>query len=140
MLVWLLSTPSVRSTSIAEYIGIDDVVGAIFDYMGEDLPEMNYMTDKQVRVQHRAADTTRAEELLGWESEYTLEDGLAETIDWHTARLGARVRAREFEGAAARAVTYGRHFRDVEFQYDHSCAPLPTLVCRDQVQFSLRPR
>jgi UDP-glucose 4-epimerase len=41
------------------------------------------MTDKPVGVRHRAADTTRAEELLGWEPGYTLEDGLAETIDWY---------------------------------------------------------
>ena len=73
------------NAGISEYISINEVVEAIFDYMGEDLPEMNYMTDKPVGVRHRAADTTRAEELLGWEPEYSLEDGLAETIDWYTA-------------------------------------------------------
>jgi UDP-glucose 4-epimerase len=73
------------NAGISEYISINEVVEAIFDYMGEDPPEMNYMTDKPVGVRHRAADTTRAEELLGWEPEYTLEDGLAETIDWYTA-------------------------------------------------------
>jgi len=73
------------NAGISEYISINEVVEAIFDYMGEEPPEMNYMTDKPVGVRHRAADTTRAEELLGWEPEYTLEDGLAETIDWYTA-------------------------------------------------------
>ena len=73
------------NAGISEYISINEVVEAIFDYMDEDLPEMNYMTDKPVGVRHRAADTTRAEEVLGWEPEYSLRDGLAETIDWYTA-------------------------------------------------------
>ena len=73
------------NAGISEYISINEVVEAIFDYMGEEPPEMNYMTDKPVGVRHRAADTTRAEELLGWEPEYTLREGLAETIDWYTA-------------------------------------------------------
>jgi UDP-glucose 4-epimerase len=45
--------------------------------------EVNHMTDKPVGVRHRAADTTLAEEKLGWEPEYGLEDGMAETIDWY---------------------------------------------------------
>ena len=42
------------------------------------------MTEKPVGVRHRAADTTRAEELLGWKPQYSLEDGLSETLDWYT--------------------------------------------------------
>jgi UDP-glucose 4-epimerase len=45
--------------------------------------EVNHMTDKPVGVRHRAADTARAEELLGWEPEYSLDGGMAETIDWY---------------------------------------------------------
>jgi len=41
------------------------------------------MTDKPEGVRHRAADTTRAEELLGWEPEYTVEDGIKRTLDWY---------------------------------------------------------
>lgn len=73
------------NAGISEYISINEVVEAIFDYMEKESPEMNYMTDKPVGVRHRAADTTRAEELLGWEPKYSLEEGLAETIDWYTA-------------------------------------------------------
>ncbi|MFB6301600.1 MAG: NAD-dependent epimerase/dehydratase family protein [Haloferacaceae archaeon] len=73
------------NAGIPEYISINEVVDQIFEYMDRGKPEMNYMTDKPVGVRHRAADTTRAEDLLGWEPEYTLEDGLAETIDWYTA-------------------------------------------------------
>lgn len=73
------------NAGIPEYISINDVVKAIFDYMEQDPPGMNYMTDKPEGVRHRAADTTRAEELLGWEPEYTLNQGLAETIDWYSS-------------------------------------------------------
>jgi len=71
------------NAGISEYISINEVAETIFDYLGWEPDEINHMTDKPVGVRHRAADTTRAEELLGWEPEYSLEDGLAETIDWY---------------------------------------------------------
>ena len=72
------------NAGIGKYISINDVVKEIFDYMGWEPEEINHQTDKPVGVKHRAADTTRAEELLGWEPEWSLSDGLAETIDWYT--------------------------------------------------------
>jgi len=71
------------NAGIPDYISINEVVEAIFDYIDWEPDEINRMTDKPVGVRHRAADTSRAEELLGWEPEYTLEDGMAETIDWY---------------------------------------------------------
>ena len=71
------------NAGISEYISINEVADAIFEYLDWEPEEIHHMTDKPVGVRHRAADTSRAEELLGWESEYTLEDGLAETIDWY---------------------------------------------------------
>jgi UDP-glucose 4-epimerase len=71
------------NAGVREYISINDVVETIFNYLGWKPDEVNHMTDKPVGVRHRAADTSRAEELLGWEPEYSLEHGLAETIDWY---------------------------------------------------------
>jgi UDP-glucose 4-epimerase len=71
------------NAGISEYISINDVAEAIFDYMDWHPGEINHMTEKPVGVRHRAADTTRAEELLGWEPQYTLEEGMANTIDWY---------------------------------------------------------
>lgn len=71
------------NAGIAEYISVNDVVETIFDYLEWEPSRIDYMTDKPVGVRHRAADTKRAEELLGWEPEYSLEEGLAETIDWY---------------------------------------------------------
>jgi UDP-glucose 4-epimerase len=71
------------NAGISDYISINEVAETIFDNLDWEPAEINHMTDKPVGVRHRAADTTRAEELLGWQPEYTLEEGLAETIDWY---------------------------------------------------------
>jgi UDP-glucose 4-epimerase len=73
------------NAGIPEYISINEVVDTVFELMGTEKPEMNHMRDKPVGVRHRAAETSRAQELLGWEPEYGLEEGLAETIEWYTA-------------------------------------------------------
>jgi UDP-glucose 4-epimerase len=71
------------NAGIPKYISINEVVETIFEYMDWEPDEINRIINKPVGVRHRAADTTRAEELLGWEPEYSLEDGMAETIDWY---------------------------------------------------------
>jgi UDP-glucose 4-epimerase len=73
------------NAGIPEYISINEVVDAIFDHLDREKPAIDHMTDKPVGVRHRAADTTRAEKLLGWEPQYTLAEGLARTVDWYTA-------------------------------------------------------
>jgi len=72
------------NAGIREYIKINEVAETIFDSLDWHPKSINHMTDKPVGVKHRAADTTRAKELLGWEPEYDLTDGIAETIDWYT--------------------------------------------------------
>jgi len=71
------------NAGISEYITINEVASTVFDVLGWEPEEVNHMTDKPVGVRHRAADTTRAEELLGWEPEYTLADGLERTVEWY---------------------------------------------------------
>ena len=71
------------NAGISDYIPINEVGDAIFEYLGWEPRKMDYMTDKPVGVRHRAADTSRAEELLGWEPTYGLREGMAETIDWY---------------------------------------------------------
>jgi UDP-glucose 4-epimerase len=69
----------------SEYISINEATEAIFEGLDWHPEEIDYMTDKPVGVRHRAADTSRAEELLGWEPEYTLEEGIDDTLDWYVA-------------------------------------------------------
>ena len=72
------------NAGIERYITINEVTDAIFETLGWVPDEIDYMTDKPVGVRHRAADTTRAEELLGWEPEYTLQEGIENTLEWYT--------------------------------------------------------
>jgi phosphoglycolate phosphatase-like HAD superfamily hydrolase len=40
-------------------------------------------------VERLVADASKAKELLGWESEVTLDEGLRQTIDWMSETLGS---------------------------------------------------
>jgi UDP-glucose 4-epimerase len=71
------------NAGISRYVTMNEAVEYIFDYLGWEPEDINYKTDKPVGVRHRAADTTRAEELLGWEPEYTVEEGIQNTLDWY---------------------------------------------------------
>lgn len=71
------------NAGISRYVTINKIVDIVFDYLGWELADINYMTDKPEGVRHRAANTTRAEELLGWEPEYTVEEGIKNTLDWY---------------------------------------------------------
>ena len=71
------------NAGIRDYVSIETVAEAVFDYMNWHPEERSYLTEKPVGVKHRAADTGRVEELLDWQPEYTLQEGLAETIDWY---------------------------------------------------------
>jgi len=71
------------NAGISRYVTMNEAVEYIFDYLDWEPDEINYMTDKPQGVRHRAADTTRAEELLGWEPEYTVEEGIKNTLDWY---------------------------------------------------------
>jgi UDP-glucose 4-epimerase len=71
------------NAGISRYVTMNEAVEIIFDDLDWEPDEINYMTDKPEGVRHRAADTTRAEELLGWEPEYTVEEGIKNTLDWY---------------------------------------------------------
>ena len=71
------------NAGISRYVTMNEAVEIIFDYLDWEPDDINYMTDKPEGVRHRAADTTRAEELLGWEPQYTVEEGIKNTLDWY---------------------------------------------------------
>jgi UDP-glucose 4-epimerase len=71
------------NAGISRYISINDVVETIFDDLDWRPDEIEYLTEKPVGVRHRAADTSRAEAQLGWQPQYTLEDGVADTVTWY---------------------------------------------------------
>lgn len=71
------------NAGISRYVTMKEAVQIIFDYLDWHPDDIDYLSDKPVGVRHRAANTTRAEELLGWEPQYTVEEGIKETLDWY---------------------------------------------------------
>jgi UDP-glucose 4-epimerase len=71
------------NAGISRYVTMNEAVESIFEHLDWRPNEIDYLTDKPVGVRHRAADTTRAKELLGWEPAYTVEDGIRNTLDWY---------------------------------------------------------
>ena len=71
------------NAGISRYVTMNEAVEIIFDYLDWAPDEINYIADKPQGVRHRAADTTRAEELLGWEPQYTVEEGIKNTLEWY---------------------------------------------------------
>ena len=71
------------NAGISRYVTMNEAVEHVFEHLDWEPNEINYLTDKPEGVRHRAADTTRAEELLGWEPEYTVEEGIKNTLEWY---------------------------------------------------------
>lgn len=71
----------------AEHIKIIDLARLIFREMGFTPLSIDFNTSKPVGVYSRAADLTRARELLQWEPSVSVEEGLHRTIAWY---VGAR--------------------------------------------------
>lgn len=71
------------NAGISRYVTMNEAVGIIFDYLDWEPDEIDYQTDKPLGVRHRAADTSRAEDLLGWEPQHTVEEGIRRTLDWY---------------------------------------------------------
>jgi len=62
-----------------------DVVNLIFKIIGWKPQNFEFDTSKPVGALSRALDNERANKLLGWSPQFTLEDGLRKTIEWYTS-------------------------------------------------------
>jgi len=78
-----------------EHIRIVEAARGIFSQTGFTPSELFFDTNKPVGVYSRAADLTRARELLGWEPSTSFAEGLIPTVGWYYA-------SREPEDVAAR--------------------------------------
>lgn len=68
---------------LEQHISINEAARCIFDTLGWEPDDITYLTDKPVGVKHRAADNQRARDLLDWEPQVSLEEGIERTIDWY---------------------------------------------------------
>ena len=71
------------NAGIRQYVTMNEAVEYIFEAMDWRPEEIQYLTDKPQGVRHRAADTTRAKERLGWEPQYSVSDGIEQTVQWY---------------------------------------------------------
>jgi UDP-glucose 4-epimerase len=64
---------------------LNDLAVALLKVMGSDL-QPEYGPERSVNpVSRRLADTTKAEQLLGFNAQVNLEDGLSKLVDWWRA-------------------------------------------------------
>ena len=70
-------------------IGINDLVDLVAKIAGKQIQKRNDVSKPQ-GVRGRNSDNTRLREVLGWEPQTTLEDGLKATYEWISAQLATR--------------------------------------------------
>lgn len=66
-------------------ISIGDLASTILSLTGSNVPveeDARRIRPKNSEVDRLCADTTKAKELFGWSPDYSLKDGLSETIEW----------------------------------------------------------
>jgi UDP-glucose 4-epimerase len=71
------------NAGISRYVTINETIETIFDALDWEPNEIGRNLDKPVGVRHRAADTTRTEELLGWTPDVSFEEGIEQTVKWY---------------------------------------------------------
>ena len=71
-------------------ISMGDLARAILEYLGKELPIASIaerVRPELSEVQRLCANNQKARQLLGWSPEYSLKEGLAETIQWIEAHI-----------------------------------------------------
>lgn len=66
-----------------EEVKIKDLVGLIMEIAGKSDVPVIFDPSKPTGQPRRCCDTTLAEEKIGWKTEYSLRQGLTETINWY---------------------------------------------------------
>jgi UDP-glucose 4-epimerase len=72
---------------------INELVTTLLELTGSDL-EPEYRPEEQMFVTHRVGSTEKAEELLGFRAEISLEEGLQSVVDWRRQDQQARAALR----------------------------------------------
>jgi UDP-glucose 4-epimerase len=71
-----------------EDIAIRDLTVKVLELMGNPIePKIGALPHRPTEIWAMYCDNTRARELLGWQPTHTLEQGLAETIEWYRAEM-----------------------------------------------------
>ena len=74
-------------STISELVKICKNVDLICELMGRADIEPDIRNTARCEIKAQFLDSTRAREILGWRPQFTLEEGLKETIGWYEAYL-----------------------------------------------------
>jgi nucleoside-diphosphate-sugar epimerase len=66
-----------------EHLTINGLLEHIFELAGWRPSDIERQLDRPVGVQSRAADVTKSEKVLEWSPDYSVEEGIARTLDWY---------------------------------------------------------
>ncbi len=84
-----------------------DVVKQILGLVGKDESLIEYVTDRPGHDRRYAMDSRKAHKELGWQPEFTFEDGLKATVDWYLANKSWWERVRSGAYQAYYETQYG---------------------------------
>ncbi len=78
--------------SASRELTVAEIAGLIWEACGNDPDELvfEHMPSFEVDVQRRWPSVEKARELLGWEAQVPLDDGLANTVDWLRGSVSPR--------------------------------------------------
>ena len=65
----------------SEQVSINQMISIIEDISNYNI-EKNFQLDKPLGVRGRSSDNTKIKEVLSWEPEVSLKDGLTKTYNW----------------------------------------------------------
>ena len=74
----------------SELISIDDMFDIIQNISGKDLKK-KHLLDKPQGVRGRNSDNTLCKQVLGWESDISLHEGLRRTYEWVKSQVDVNV-------------------------------------------------
>jgi len=61
---------------------VGEVVSWALKYAGHKPSEVRYLSDKPTTIKFRMLDCAKAKELLGWQPQYAVEEGVKKTLQW----------------------------------------------------------
>lgn len=61
---------------------VADVVQWVLKYAGHSPAQINYIQDRPTTIKFRALDCAKAKTVLGWQPEYSIEEGVRKTLQW----------------------------------------------------------
>lgn len=61
---------------------VREVVNLALKYAGHKPSEIRYIPDKPTAIKFRVLDCSKAKEMLGWQPQYTVEEGIKRTTEW----------------------------------------------------------